>query len=127
MVKHPGQQGKGEIFYASTPPDWKRGQKYNQLDEWESAKGLSWKTLKPDSKSTWLLEGTESDFDSLLPLGNKADKGSDTQSIFSLFSLGIVTGRDSWLYSYQRSSVGSNVQAIEQAFREQQAGYLSAK
>jgi predicted helicase len=97
LVKTTGHKGKGKIFHAEMPGDWKRGQKYRQLEDWKTIRGLKWKPIKPDARNTWLHGEEEIDFSELMPLGIKANKGdSDVESIFRMFSLGLATNRDSW-------------------------------
>src|ERR1019366_3143545 len=58
LVKHVDKEPrqKTTISYASTPTDWRRGQKTALLDEWKSISGAKWKTLRPDAKNTWLTD-----------------------------------------------------------------------
>jgi predicted helicase len=106
LVKKPDHIGSGKVLYARMPEDWKRGQKYNQLDDWKTAQGLSWKTLKPDTKNTWLTAGQRSDYETLIPLGDKKDKGGEElESIYRLFSLGIISNRDGYVWNWSAQSV----------------------
>jgi predicted helicase len=120
LVKKPDHKGNGEVLYARMPGDWKRGQKYNQLDEWKTAQGLSWKTLKPDTKNTWLTAGQRSDYETLIPLGDKKDKGGEElESIYRLFSLGIISNRDGYVWNW-------SAQSVEQSMRVSVDHYLAA-
>ena len=57
--------------------------------------------IKPDISNNW-INLTSNDFDTLIPLANKATKTAKTagkeQAIFKLFSLGVSTNRDEWVY-----------------------------
>ncbi len=59
--------------------------------------------LTPDSRSNWLNQST-SDFEKLIPLANRqtklAKRIQDEQAVFGLYSLGIVTNRDEWVYDF---------------------------
>ena len=53
----------------------------------------------PDKHHNWLNQ-TNNDFDELLPLIDKDVKaGKSEQALFKLFSRGLETGRDEWVYS----------------------------
>jgi predicted helicase len=58
--------------------------------------------VRPDAKGNW-LNLTHNDFDSLIPLASKETKNAKTpakeRAIFKLFSLGVVTNRDDWVYA----------------------------
>ncbi|MFO1506912.1 MAG: N-6 DNA methylase [Lysobacterales bacterium] len=57
--------------------------------------------IRPDGKHNW-LNLTDSDFDTLIPVATKAAKAAkkpaQEKAIFKLFSLGVSTNRDAWLY-----------------------------
>ena len=59
--------------------------------------------ITPDEKGNWLNQST-SDFDKLMPLANKQTKlakiAEDEEAVFGLYSLGVVTNRDDWMYDF---------------------------
>lgn len=68
--------------------------------------------VRPDAKANW-LNLTHNDFDELLPIASKNAKaatgGVAQRSIFGLFSLGVVTARDDWVYDFDRSILAKKV------------------
>ena len=121
--QHESKQA-GEILYAKTPPEWRRGQKYRQLDEWKHLNQPDWKSITPDAINTWLSEDEQDDFAALMPLGIKADKGeSDVQSLFRLFSLGLATNRDAWAYNFDSHELTSNLAKTATTFEEEKVRY----
>jgi predicted helicase len=68
--------------------------------------------LSPDVYSNWLDIPT-SDSSELLPLVTKATKGAksrgDDAAIFRLFSLGIATNRDDWVYDKDQATLQKKV------------------
>ncbi len=128
LVKHPDHKGKGKIFHAEMPEDWRRGQKYQQLDEWKSVQGLKWKTLKPDAKNTWLTEGNQKDYSSLMPLGGKTEKGSESiETIFRSFSLGGVSARDAYVFNWSKKSLQETMETSIGAYNETLVRYEHIK
>src|ERR1035437_2656713 len=112
LIRHVGNdtQKPAEIFYVRMGEDWRRQQKYAQLDEWREISSLSWKIIEPDEHQTWLTDGQQADFQQLIPLGCKDEKGKEsTQSVFNWFSLGIASNRDEWVYNHQKSSIEKNI------------------
>jgi predicted helicase len=56
--------------------------------------------IEPDKKGNWIHQ-TDNDFDSLMPLVDKnAKAGKEGNAIFKLFSRGVETGRDEWVYDF---------------------------
>lgn len=62
---------------------------------------IAFEPIKPDAKNYW-LNITNNDFESLIPVATKATKqakkSGQEKAIFKLFSLGVSTNRDAWLY-----------------------------
>jgi predicted helicase len=108
---------KAQIFYASVGEDWKKQQKYDQLDSWKELREASWLELKPDAGNNWLTEGQRSEYGTLMLLGDKDSKFSPNPStIFRLFSLGLATNRDTWVYSFNESELETNVNRTIKAY-----------
>ncbi|MDJ0698125.1 type ISP restriction/modification enzyme [Mastigocoleus sp. MO_188.B34] len=61
--------------------------------------------INPDKKYHWINQ-TDNDFDSLLPLIDKDVKaGKAQEAIFELFSRGVATQRDEWVYDFSNSAL----------------------
>jgi predicted helicase len=91
----------GGLFYLN--PFSSEDTKENKLD-WlkQNSDGeysaLPWRHIEPDTKANWLNQST-SNFSALLPLGDKQNKGKNSaEAIFFLYSNGVKTNRDSWVY-----------------------------
>ena len=110
LVKRAKAQGC-RIFYRA-------GRKMETAEEklsWLSKArldGIEHSEIRPDAKHNW-LNLTDNDFDSLLPVASKAAKAakkpSQEKAIFKLFSLGVVTARDEWVYGFSEEQVEDKV------------------
>ncbi|MES2488289.1 MAG: type ISP restriction/modification enzyme [Pseudomonadota bacterium] len=62
---------------------------------------VSFEPITPDAKGNWINQA-DNDFDSLLPLASKETKQADSsakeRALFKLYSLGVSTNRDEWVY-----------------------------
>ncbi len=91
-----------KIYYIRLPEFDIAEEKLNFLVQNEFSK-LSFEHISPDKNNNW-INLTDNDFDSLLPLADKdtklAKSKADDKAIFKLFSNGIVTARDEWLYDF---------------------------
>ena len=65
--------------------------------------GTVFEDITPDEKGNWLNQ-SNSDFEKLMPLADKqtklAKRAIDKQAVFNLYSLGVVTNRDDWMYDF---------------------------
>jgi predicted helicase len=80
---------------------------------------IQFETIKPDAKNNW-INLTDNDFDTLLPLASKDTKAAKTaskeQAIFKLYSLGVVTARDEWVYGDDLVEVKRKVSCLIDAY-----------
>ena len=56
-----------------------------------------------NKEHTWLTGGLRAEFEAFLPMGSreaKTARGGEEQTIFDLYSLGVITSRDSLAYSF---------------------------
>ena len=94
---------KPQIYYYRTDDLWNRKQKFDFLNECQHTDGIEWKSIQPDSRYTWLTEGLHAEFDTFIPMGTKEAKNiknGNEETIFSLYSYGVVTSRDNLAYSF---------------------------
>jgi predicted helicase len=110
---------KPAIYYAATPTDWRREQKYRFLDELESAATVGWKDISPDTRQTWLRAGMSDEFEGFLPIALKAARQgamADAKVLFKLYSSGVKTNRDTWAVNFNRESVAENVAQMVETY-----------
>ena len=118
FVKKAGHQDRGRIFYARRPELETAEEKLAFLAQSRLAT-LAAEELRPDAKANW-LNLTHNDFDELLPVASKQAKAAKSQaayrSIFRLFSLGVVTARDEWVYAESDGEVARKVSWLIDAY-----------
>jgi predicted helicase len=64
---------------------------------------------------TWLVSDTAEEFTKFLPIGTKATKvkqATSVEAIFKLFSLGVLTARDEWIYDFASETLSTKVLQI---------------
>ena len=75
----------------------------------------------PDKAANW-INLTSNDWDSLIPVADKKTKAAKTKgqerALFKLFSLGVVTNRDDWVYSHSDADLSEKIRAQIQAYSE---------
>ena len=87
--------------------DWFRNNKLSDLEM---------ERIHPDEKGNW-LNITDNDFEDLLPLASKEVKGNKAgvefdKAVFKLFSLGVVTNRDEWVYDFDKANLEKKVKHL---------------
>ncbi|HEY4848318.1 MAG TPA: type ISP restriction/modification enzyme [Methylocella sp.] len=73
---------------------------------------LNVEELKPTPQNDWLNQGTD-EFQKLLPIAERKSEGRTdvrrVQAIFGLIAPGILTGRDDWVFDYDRAALVAKV------------------
>ncbi|MGI4854056.1 MAG: type ISP restriction/modification enzyme [Janthinobacterium lividum] len=113
------EEGKGEIFYARMQEDWRREQKCDQLTRWRALHDAKWASIFPDHRETWLTQGHQLDFSTLLPLVDDERKGKlNPKSVTTIHSLGVNTGCDAWSISFSEHNLLVNVRTLLTTYKE---------
>jgi predicted helicase len=94
------------VFYNEIGDYARAEDKKNYLVE-NTAQNLPYKELVPQ-KNHW-INVADNDFDDLMPLMNKMVKRKGMRAIFSLFSRGVETGRDEWIYDIDKRSLSKKM------------------
>ena len=73
---------------------------------------FEFKEVTPDSKHNWLNQ-SNSDFEKLIPIANRETKFAkskdDENAIFGLFSRGVNTSRDAWVYDFSINALSDKI------------------
>ena len=74
--------------------------------------GVPFENILPDAKNNWLNQ-TSTDFGSLAPLVNRQTRLAKTvdeeDAVFGLYSMGVSTNRDEWVYDFDPVNLRSKV------------------
>ena len=98
--------------------------RYNAVADYEKSQGkidylkgklidkIDFIEIRPDKNNNW-LEKSNPDFEKLTPLANRetklANNPCDERTVFGLYSLGILTSRDEWVYDFDEQSLNEKV------------------
>ncbi len=95
------------IFYYEVEDYLKREAKLHLLANFENLESVPFKEITPNDKGDWINQ-REDGFDKLIPL--KRDKKLQNDSIFDINSLGVISGRDPWVYNFSPNILTQSVQ-----------------
>jgi predicted helicase len=101
-----------KIYYTRVDEFWRKEQKYDFLEQQAHSGQVAWQTLAPDQKHNWLTEGMSDEYETFLSLGTreaKGLKGTESKTIFKIFSLGANTNRDTWAYNFNHFALTENM------------------
>ena len=107
------QHDNRALLYHRVPEDWRKEEKLSWLAEKQNVAPVEWRTLQPDADHTWLLPSHTDEFRAMLPIGSretKANKGANEEAIFKIFSIGVNTNRDAWVYCFDKEQLADQVQ-----------------
>ena len=119
-IKHANATTK--ILYARVDEYWRKEDKYRHLDSKEHYRNIEWKPITPDKRYTWFTEGLRAEFETFIPMGNKAAKAGRSgaeDTIFRTYSRGIVTCRDAWTVNFNRSVLTENMRKTIETYNTQ--------
>jgi len=106
---------KAKIYYACMGEFWRKEKKLIELEKLGKISNVNWQEITPNKKYTWLNEGSESDFECHIAIGSKETKASvqDIENvIFKLFSLGVASNRDEWVFSFSKNDLQAKVNKL---------------
>jgi predicted helicase len=119
LVKRKGSKG-GRVFYARRPELETAEEKLAFLGSTALSR-LAMEEVRPDAKQNW-LNLTSNDFDQLMPIASKgtkaASKSSQERALFKLFSLGVSTSRDDWVYGASEPEIREKVAFLVDVYND---------
>lgn len=116
LVRKEGQRKRACIIdYFSLQDEQRREEK---LDWFRATKlrNIDFQRIHPDEKNNW-IDQVDNDFESHLPLMDKYLKGGKSgDTLFQMFSLGVVTNRDEWVYDEDEVRLNNKVNHLIEAY-----------
>jgi predicted helicase len=130
LVKNPEvKRDKATIHYHDIGDYLDHEQKLKIVKDFKSFANpkLELKTIHPNEHGDWLNERNNL-FDTFIPLGEK-DKALQKALTFlkPIFSYGIITARDSWVWNYNKISLANNVKTTINFYNKERVRFNEAK
>ena len=118
LVKNPNAAHNGcRIYYRDIGDYLNRKEKLAILREAVSISGFSnWQTIMPDKHHDWIRQRSDA-FAQFYPMGSEHTKaGKVDDAIFGLYSQGLKTGRDAYIYNFSRDACVENARRMTQDY-----------
>ncbi|NHB48125.1 restriction endonuclease [Helicobacter pylori] len=96
------------IHYYDIGDYLKREAKLNLLANFENLESVPFSEITPNDKGDWINQRNDA-FDKLIPL-KRDPKLKIFDTIFDINSIGVMSGRDSWVYNFSPNALMQSVQ-----------------
>jgi len=119
LVRNPDATHEGcRILYRDIGDYLTREEKLARLHEWGSITGIDdWQAITPDRHDDWIGQ-RDAAFARLYPLGSKAAKaGRSDDAVFGLYSRGLATSRDAYIYNFSWYACADNARMMVDDYR----------
>ncbi|MDE0112078.1 MAG: DEAD/DEAH box helicase family protein [Albidovulum sp.] len=119
LARNPDKANEGcRILYRDIGDCLTREEKLEIVREAGSIAGIEdWREIAPDRNHDWIAR-QEAGFDRLYPLGSKAaKKGLAEETVFGLYSRGLATSRDAYIYNFSRETCAENARLMIEDYR----------
>jgi predicted helicase len=105
LVKNPVAAGPARIHYCDIGDYLTRKEKLRIIGETGSLQHLDLTTISPNAAGDWLNQRND-EFGSFIAIG---EKDSARPTVFAIYSLGLASNRDAWVYNSSSRTLRSNI------------------
>ena len=121
------------IFYSQVDDYLTSKEKLQQLQELKSVNNIKWKKIQPDKSNDWFKK-RDPQFNQYLPMSTDISKNYFTKnfkhseiidSIFGIYSAGLITRRDAWVYNYNKQELIKNMKSCIKFYNTQRQNFYS--
>ena len=124
LVKKSGHKGKSKLNYHDIGDYLGRDEKLRIVRKFSSIQGIGeakqWKRITPNPEHDWINQRDPA-FADFIVTGDK--RGGEANVIFDVYSDGLITNRDAWLYSASIEKVTDHVSRMVNFFSEEQSRF----
>ena len=129
LIKNPNNRNeKANIYYKNIGDYLSRKDKFIIIKKIKSvmSKDFSPVNLTPNEHNDWLNKRNEL-FENYIPIGDKDNKLNSNTIFSSIYSRGVTTSRDSFLYNFSNNAVIKNVTSMVDFYNKQRIELLQNK
>ena len=129
LIKHAGKPKEvAKVFYARFAEMAKRAEKLVFLTEKDEVSKVVWQEIPVSENGSWNVVPQDPGFAAYLTMGVRDEKGTeDVRSIFRLYSLGVSTNRDAWVFNHSRLELANTIRKTMDGYSAQLARWNIAR
>lgn len=116
LVKKPASTGACRIRYHEVADYLTREDKL-ALVEKATLDNIEWRMIEPNEHGDWLNQRNV-DFEAFTPIGSK-ERPERGPTMFSTYSAGLKSNRDSWVYNFSRPAAEENIRRMIEFYNGQ--------
>ncbi|MFM6264962.1 MAG: type ISP restriction/modification enzyme, partial [Dolichospermum sp.] len=116
LIKNPEQKQECKLFYHDIGDYLSQKEKLDIIKGFGDVSTMKWQEITPNDNYDWINQRND-DFESFISLGDKKD--ATTKTIFDVYSNGLKTNRDTWVYNFSQESVIDNMTRMIDFYNEQ--------
>ena len=124
LVKNSKAAHIGQIKLCDVGDYLTRDQKLEKINEYKDLNGITnaidWVDIIPNEFNDWLNQ-RDANFDNYIQLGSK---NSTNNSIFDIYSGGVISGRDSWVFNYSKSGLKEKCKSMIKFYNAEVDRYI---
>ena len=127
FVRDKARRGECNIHYARREDSETATDKLAYMGA-AAMQDIDFDRITPDEFNQWLNQSANSyRFRQLMPLATRQTKlaktAGDEQAVFGLYSLGVITARDEWVYDFDSDHLRQKVRTLINFYEESRAEY----
>ena len=115
LVRHPGKTHVGRIHYHDIGDYLTREEKLGIVRDAALTGDVEWDSITPDRHGDWLDQRDDS-FYEFAPMG--LAKRKEPYGLFTVWSPGVNTARDAWVYNSSSEKLSENIQCLIRSYNE---------
>ncbi|WP_363267351.1 type ISP restriction/modification enzyme [Okeania sp. SIO2B3] len=120
LIKNPDKKQESKLFYYDIGDYLSRVDKLNIIKDFGDISTIQWQEIIPNENYDWINQRSDN-FESFISLGDK--KNATTKTIFDVYSSGVKTNRDNWVYNFSHQSVVDNMTRMIDFYNQQVEGF----
>ena len=116
LIKNSSKKSENKVFYHDIGDYLSQKEKLDIIKNFGDISTIKWQEITPNENYDWINQRND-DFESFMSLGDKKDATSKT--IFDVYSMGVKTNRDNWVYNFSHQLVIDNMTRMIDFYNQQ--------
>ena len=116
LIKNSSKKSENKVFYHDIGDYLSQKEKLDIIKNFGDISTMKWQEITPNDNYDWINKRND-DFESFMSLGDKKDP--TTKTIFDVYSRGVMTCRDNWVYNFSQQSVIDNMTRMIDFYNQQ--------
>ena len=116
LIKNSSKKSENKVFYHDIGDYLSQKEKLDIIKNFGDISTMKWQEITPNENYDWINQRND-DFESFISLGDKKD--ATTKTIFDVYSMGVKTNRDNWVYNFSHQLVINNMTRMIDFYNQQ--------